>query len=138
MGYDGALVIKIANKELLKIMKKHKETGAFDGTLLETISGSKYKGKTLAVDYEDYDCASLPRCPKKLNDITSLVLELFEIYGDMMNRDDYKALEHEIEENKELIDANYSFVDWLYGHDDFDGLGEERFHYEKGVATYTS
>ena len=130
---DGALVIKIANKELLKIMKNHKDARTFGETYINSIIGCKYKGKTLAIDYEDYDRAGLSRCPEKLSDVLDLVLEFFELYSDDIDKECYKALEQEIKEKRNTIDENYSFIDWLYYYDD----SEEKFHYEKGVATYT-
>ena len=136
MSYDGGLVVKIANKQLLAILKKHDAKGTFEGAeAITDMFGTKYKGKTLAVDYEYYDCAYVDGCPKNLSSVFNYVTELLDFYGD--DADDKAAFKEfltELKASKSLIDSDYTFVEWIYYRED----GNERFTYENGTENYDS
>ena len=136
MSYDGGLVVKIANKQLLDILKKHDAKGAFEGAgAIVDMFGTKYKGKTLAVDYEYYDCAYVDGCPKNLSSVFNYVTELLDFYGDDAdNRTAFKEFLTELKASKSLIDSDYTFVEWIYYGED----STEKFTYENGTENYDS
>ena len=137
MGYDGGLSVKVINKELRRIINKHKET-CDDFYGFPNMFGVKYKGKTQTVYYEYLDCAYVPVCPLRLTDVLDYLIELFDLYAeDVLDEDDYEDFKNELLENRKTIDANYTYVEWCYYHGDWSDVEEERFVFESNIESYS-
>lgn len=134
MSYDGGLAVRIVNDQLLDILREHEAKGTFEGAeAIAGMFGSKYNGKTLAVDYEYYDCAYVDGCPKKLSSVFDYVAELLDVYGDFAdNRIAFKEFMSELKSCRSLIDSGYTFVEWVY----YGENGTEKFTYENGKENY--
>lgn len=135
MSYDGGLSVKVANNELLKILKDHLKRGTFEGSeAIPECIGVKYNRMTLAVDYEYWDCAYVDVCPRHLSQVLDAVIALFDEYSDdISDLSAYRAFKSELKNNASKIDGSYQYVEWIYAHDD--GT-EETFRYENGVVSY--
>ena len=135
MSYDGGLSIKVVNSELLKMLKDHLERGTFDGSkAIPSWIGTKHKRMTVAVDYEYWDCAYIDVCPQNLTQVLDAVIELFDEYADdIADRSAYSLFKAELENNAAKINGSYTYVEWIYAHDDG---SEETFRYENGVESY--
>ena len=134
MSYDGGLSIKVVNSELLRILKDHKKQGTFNGSeAICDMIGRRRKGMTAAVLYEYWDCAYVEECPRRLDKVLDCVMELFEQYElDIQDRAAYKLFKQEIDANATKINESYTYVEWIYAHDDV----EETFRFENGLETY--
>ena len=138
MGYDGGLSIKIINKELRRIINKYKKAGLFenDEAFLD-LFGVKYKGKTYTVYYEYLDCACLQRCPKNIDIVLKYLIEFFDFYAeDDIDKDKYNEFRKELIDNSAIINANYTYVEWIYAHGDWSDVEEEMYLYENGSGEY--
>ena len=137
MGYDGGLSVKIINKELRRIINKYKKTGLFeDSDAFLDMLGAKYKGKTQTVYYEYLDCAYLQRCPKNIDMVLEYLIELFDFYAeDDLDEDEYNEFREELLDNSAIINANYTYVEWIYVHGDWSDA-EEKYLYENGSGKY--
>lgn len=139
MSYDGGIIARVQNDELLKLMKQFKKQGLFDeAQCICDMIGSKYKKKTMAINYEYMDCAYIDVCPKHLSEVFDAVVMLLDEYCDDVDPDAYAQFKQVLQEQKDLIEASYSYVEWVYAHSDDDDEDEETFLYEHGEEHYTS
>lgn len=134
MSYDGGLSIKVVNNELLTILKAHKKQGTFSGSeAISDMIGTRHQGITTAVNYEYWDCAYVRKCPQRLGQVLDCVMALLEEYSiDIEDYSAYKLFKKEIECNATKINESYTYVEWIYTHDDI----EETFLFKNGVETY--
>ena len=138
MSYDGGIIARVQNPELFKLLNKHKKQGLFeDAECICNMIGSKYKRKTMAINYEYMDCAYIEVCPKNLGEVFDAMVVLLDEYCDDVDQDAYEQFKQELREKKDLIEASYVYVEWVYAHpDDYDEF-EETFLYENGEESYT-
>ena len=139
MSYDGGLEVKIENQILLRIFRDYQDRGLFDKVeAMQEWVGVKYKKMELAFAYEYEDCAYVKICPKNLGEVLDAMLKLLDVYlEDEIDPKQYKHFKKELQENKKLIDENYTFVKWIYAHGDYEEeIGEETFKFNKGKEHY--
>ena len=136
MSYDGGLSVKVANSELLKIMKAHLKNGTFEGSkAIEEMIGKRYKRMTLAVDYEYLEVSYVSDCPRNLQGVLDLLIALLTFYaeGDVSDEHAFEDFVEELQSKRDSIDANYRFVEWLYIHANG---SEETYRFEDGTEQY--
>ena len=143
MGYDGGLGVKVDNGELLKILKNHVERGTFkecDEILSMIWMGKKYKGKKLTIKYDSFDFAPIEVCPRSLDEVLDALMELFDTYAEdygILHSNGYKLFKEELNAKADIINSNYTYVEWEYEHADTGGfLTGESFEFENGKESY--